>query len=500
MPGTGFLQSLQGMEVRAESVSSAGDAEFGLARVSNEEKLVLAASASSPIHARFHGEPKTYDHRTLLICPKSAANIAALKEILPWLKPKPLGLASSAGFGDRLGMATPGHIRAMEAVGGGVVPIFAQQSIREMERTGRSAQEVMDDACWGVFAGGWQDGFGADADHLKTPDNVDLCVAAGYTFYTFDPGQYVDDAAESAKPSALRAAVEGLPWERLADTEKDLKARYAGRSFEVEEYEIVFDEDALYRAAAKYGRAIAHVATLYGHLSRVASGLDFEVEVSVDETATPTTHAQHVYIVKELSRLGVKWISLAPRYVGEFEKGVDYIGSVEEFETDFAVHAAIARCFGPYKLSLHSGSDKFSIYPAAVRQARGMVHLKTAGTSYLEALRAIAGLDPELFREVYQFARDRYEADRASYHVSASLEKAPASGDVGDVELPALLDQFDAREILHVTFGSVLMESQFRASLVRLLRDHPEAYEANLENHFVRHLEPFARRVPGAGS
>jgi hypothetical protein len=81
-----------------------------------------------------------------------------------------------------------------------------------------------------------------------------------------------------------------------------------------------------------------------------------------------------------LRQLGVRWVSLAPRYNGRFEKGVDYLGDVPPFEKDLAIHAAIAREFGPYKLSLHSGSDKFSIYPAAMRQTRGLVHLKTAGT------------------------------------------------------------------------------------------------------------------------
>lgn len=500
MPTTGILRSVPGIQVRAESMCSVGAVEFALACVGEEERLVLAAPAGSPIPELFHGETKTHDHRTLSICPKTSTNLAALKEVLPWLAPRTLGLDTSAGFGDRLGMATPGHIRAIKAAGGGVAPIFAQQSIREMERTGRSAQEVMDDACWGVFAGGWHDGFGADADHLKTPEDIDVCVAAGYTFYTFDPGHYVDGTAESASTSALRATVRSLPWELLADNERDLRARYVSRTFRAEEHEIAFDEETLYRAVAKYGRAVAHVATLYRHLSRVARGPGFEVEVSVDETATPTTHAQHLYIASELRRLGVEWVSLAPRYVGEFEKGVDYIGSVEKFEADFAVHAAIARCFGPYKLSLHSGSDKFSIYPAAVRQARRLVHLKTAGTSYLEALRTVAALDPRFFRKVYRFARERYEADRDSYHVSARLKDAPAPSEVGDAELPTLLEQFDAREILHVTFGSVLMEPQFRASLMRLLRSHPGAYEANLERHFVRHLEPFARKSSGAGA
>ena len=139
--------------------------------------------------------------------------------------------------------------------------------------------------------------------------------------------------------------------------------------------------------------------------------------------ATPSTSTSS----RELARLGVHWVSLAPRYIGRFEKGVDYIGDLAAFEADFALHAAIARRFGPYKLSLHSGSDKFSVYPIAMAQTRGLVHLKTAGTSYLEALRTIAALDPALFREIYVFARGRYPTDRASYHVSADLAKAPAA-------------------------------------------------------------------------
>jgi hypothetical protein len=191
-------------------------------------------------------------------------------------------------------------------------------------------------------------------------------------------------------------------------------------------------------------------------------------------------------------------VSLAPRYIGRFEKGVDYIGDLDAFEKDLAVHAAIARQLGPYKLSLHSGSDKFSLYPIAMRQTRGLVHLKTAGTSYLEALRTIAALDPSLFRAIYVFARERYETDRASYHVSAQLNRAPLPDKVDDRDLPQLLEQLDARQILHVTFGSVLTERaadgqrRFYDQLMRLLRADAEAYAANLKTHFLRHLKSFA--------
>jgi hypothetical protein len=479
------------LEIRKTSLVSAGDAEFGITR-EERPRLAVLGQRGSRIFSSFEGEASAYGSGTLLLCPTSARNAAALRGYFAWLRPHSLGVTTSAGLGDRLGLATPGHVRAVKAAGSNLAPIFAQQSIREMERTARTPQQVMDDATWGVFAEGWRGGFGADADHLKTFADVDACVAAGYTFFTFDPGGHVDDAAEEADAAGLRAVLDRLPWELLEDTEKDLFGRYTMMRLDLEGSDLALDEVVLARAAAKYGRAVAHTTALYRHLQEAVGDRPFEVEVSVDETASPTTHAEHLYIANELSRLGVSWVSLAPRYVGRFEKGVDYIGDVARFEEDFALHAAIARRFGPYKLSLHSGSDKFSIYPAAVRQARGLVHLKTAGTSYLEALRTVAVLDTDLFREIYAFSLERYEQDRASYHVSASLERVAAPEDVAGKDLPALLDRFDEREVLHVTFGSVLTREDLRDRLTGALAAHPEDYAGNLEKHFLRHLEPFA--------
>jgi hypothetical protein len=487
------LLALNGLDVRPNSALTVEDTEVALA--GSGQKVAVLAPSGSQVLSSFEGESSATGGRTLVIGPMNAANLDALRGLLPWLRPRPLGTRTSAGFGDRLGFATPGHVRALRAVGGGLAPIFAQQSIREMERTGRSPKEVLDDATWGVFAEGWQEGFGADADHLKTVEDIDACLAAGYCFFTFDPGEYVDDAAEAAGASTLRSALDDLPWQNLEDFPADLKRRYLDSAFEADGHEVLFDDISLARAAVKYGAAVAHVARLYRHLQAAMGEGDFEVEVSVDETESPTTHPQHVYISTELRRLGVRWVSLAPRYVGRFEKGVDYMGDVAGFEEDIEVHASIARTIspdGPYKLSLHSGSDKFSVYPAFVRQTRGLAHLKTAGTSYLEALRTVAALDPDLFREIYDFSRGRYEEDRTSYHVSASLERAVQREDVRNEELPALLERFDEREILHVTFGSVLTEARLRDRLMGLLREHPEHYAADLEKHFLRHLEPFA--------
>ncbi len=491
------LMSTEGLAILPASVHAVDGVAYGLAQTSEGHRLAVLGSLASQ-RADFEGDAHECGDHRLLLCPLTARNAERLRSRLPWLRPRPLGLRTSAGLGDRLGLATPGHVRAVRAAGGDLAPVFAQQSIREMERTARTPQQVMDDAMWGVFAEGWQGGFGADADHLKTPHDVDVCVAAGYTFFTFDPGAHVSSVDEHSSPSSLREAFHRLPWDELADTPESLTTRYAGKTLELEGHTVEFDDATVPRAAVKYGRAVAHVAQMYRHLERLMAGREFDVEVSVDETESPTTHAEHVYIASELQRLDVRWISLAPRYIGRFEKGVDYIGDLAAFEADLAVHAAIARCLGPYKLSLHSGSDKFSIYEVAARQTQGLVHLKTAGTSYLEALRTVAGLGPALFRAIYEFSLGRYDSDRASYHVSARVDRSPSPSSLSDEELPTLLDQFDAREILHVTFGSVLRAQyedgspRFYHDLMAVLRAHPDAYAGHLEAHFLRHLRPFA--------
>ena len=382
------------LALRPSSLTSEGGAVFGISALDIARPQLAVITDNATILGAFDGETSDVENRRLLLGPLHATNAAALRGHLPWLRPRVLGLQTSVGLGDRLGLATPGHIRALREVGGSIAPIPAQQSIREMVRTGRSPQQVLDDTMWGVFGEGWRAGFGADADHLKTPDDVDRCVAADYTFYTFDPGMYVDSSADSATKDDLRERFNMLPWEQLADTSDDLAKRYLPSSIDCDGHRISFDEITLHRAAVKYGRAIAHVFSLYQHLIQVSDNRAWEVEVSVDETETPTTHAEHVYWARELTRLGVHWVSLAPRFVGTFEKGVDYIGDLSAFAQDVALHAAIARSHGPYKLSLHSGSDKFSIYDICVEATRGLVHLKTAGTSYLEALRTIGELDP----------------------------------------------------------------------------------------------------------
>ncbi len=350
---------------------------------------------------------------------------------------------------------------------------------------------VMDDATWGIFQEGWRGAVGADADHLKTVEDIDACLTAGFTLFTLDPGQYVNDRVNEANLADYLEQIESLPHDLQPGATGLL-----GQSVDIAGYKATFEKPLLIKAIVKYGQTVARILELYAHLQKVGRPKSIEVEISMDETALPTTPEEHIYIASELHRHGVHFISFAPRFVGSFEKGVDYIGDVQVFEAQLEIHSAIARQYGPYKLSLHSGSDKFSIYPSFMKHTQGLAHLKTAGTSYLEALRTIAALDAGLFKDIYRFARDHFESDRKSYHVSARLERAPQPDDIDNC--PALLDQFDARQILHVTFGSVLTEKTtnggwlFYNRVMELLGANRERYYDNLVEHFRRHLAPFA--------
>ncbi len=493
------LGGLIDLDVYPRSISVSQNALFFLAGKRSIKQLGIIAADTS-LSGRFSGAAQTVSADgqtlTLKICETSPDNAAAMRAIFPFLSPRPLGLKKSAGCGDRLGLATPGHIRAIRH--SSMAPILAQQSIRENARTGRTPQEVMDDAMWGVFQEGWRDGFGADADHLKTTADIDSCAAAGFTFYTIDPSEHVDNEANTAPFDVLQTKIEASPWADLETSWMDTQSRFY-KPIDLGDFKLTVDAGDLLRATAKYGRVVAHTVRMYRHLENVMNGKPFELEMSVDESETVTTLAEHIYIANELKRLGVKWVSLAPRYVGDFEKGVDYIGDSNEFERSFARHLSVAKTYGPYKLSLHSGSDKFSIYPIASRVAGELVHLKTAGTSYLEALRAIGKVDPELFRDIAAFARGRYPVDRASYHVSAEVDKMPDVAKMPDRKLTALLDDFHAREILHVTFGSVLHHPDFRGPFFAVLRNNEEVYYEMLETHFGKHFAPFGEASRALG-
>lgn len=410
-----------------------------------------------------------------------------------------LGVAASFGFGDRIGSATPGHVEAMRRAGTGILPIFPQQSIREMCRTRRSADEVLADALHGMAQAGWTGCTGADADHLKTSSDVDLTAAAGFVFFTIDPSDHVDQQTDNYSEQQLRekfALVRGqIDW---WDSYRDKSVTLSTGT------KIRFDEESCMRCAVKYGPAICHAVELAGHIRQVQelAGRDYEIELSVDETEQPTTLSEHFIVADQCIKNGVKLVSLAPRFIGDFEKGVDYKGDLVALEKSLEDHAAISRLLGPYKLSLHSGSDKLSIYAALARATEGRFHVKTAGTSYLEALRVVLRHDEPLFRRIVDFCRQKYNNDKATYHVSATLDSAPPANEISDsFDLEdTYLERWSkvpegrgftapGRQILHCTFGSVLTHPDLGRLVRYALAAHSDTYTEILAEHFERHLQ-----------
>jgi hypothetical protein len=449
------------------------------------KRLVAVASNESALRG-FAGTVERTDNGLRLVAETTPENAQVLRSALPWLQPSRFGLHTTAGFGDRLGLATPGHVRALNEVGAAINPVFAQQSIREMGRCGRTPRNVLDDATWGAFQAGWTKPVGGDADHLEEIEDIDNTAAAGFVFYTLDPKAQVDPEAEHADAAVIRQKVEALNWTGLESDLATFTKSYVGHRLDLEHQAIELDEESALRALAKYGPSLAYAMAMYRRL--MEKGIDCEVEFAVDETDYPTTPAEHIVVVSELKRLGMDFVSFAPRWVGRFEKGVEYIGDLDELQRDFEIHAEIARALGPYKLSLHSGSDKFSTYPLIAEATRGLVHLKTAGTSWAEALRVIANNDPDLMREVLALALDSFEANRKSYHLSCDPSRIPTNP--SDDEVARLMDVIDSRQVLHVGYGAILAE--FGTRMYSVWNDNEEEHYRIIADHFVQHLAPFA--------
>jgi tagaturonate epimerase len=477
---------LLGERAYPESQVSYAGVTYWLERSSDGGKRLIAVADDQSRLRDFKGAIEQVDDRVRLVAESTPDNALALRAALPWLTPTRFGLQTSAGFGDRLGLATPGHIRALKEVDAAINPVFAQQSIREMGRCHRTPRNVLDDATWGAFQAGWTKPVGGDADHLEQPEDIDDTTAAGFVFYTLDPKAEVDPEAEHADPEMIKQKIEALDWASLNSDLGTFRKSYVGRHIDLEQQAIELDEESVLRAMAKYGPGIVHAMAMYRRL--MEKGIDCEVEFAVDETDYPTKPAEHVVVVSELQRLGMDFVSFAPRFVGRFEKGVEYIGDIDELQRDFEIHAEIARALGPYKLSLHSGSDKYSTYPLIAEATKGVVHLKTAGTSWAEALRVIANNDPDLMREILALALDSFEANRKSYHLSCDPARIPT--DPTDDEVAELMDRVDSRQVLHVGYGAILEE--FRPRLYRVWNDHEEEHYKIIADHFVKHLAPFA--------
>ena len=470
-----FEKSINNVEPNI--VFMAKDSKPGTTPGSETVLIIASQGGRSGAQLGFNGEDLGDG---IFRAPLNHDNANVLRRLFPFTAPiRGLSSPRSFGLGDRLGIATPGHIELFEKKD--VFPIFAQQSIRELNLTGRTYEDVLDAASFAVFREGYKKGFGADGDHLKTAADVEYALSLGFTMITLDCSDHIkNDVTPDNAP----------------ELNKQYADKYLNKKFDIEDgITLVFDETELRQCATIYGDAITFAADMYKRF--LASGkYEADFEISIDETVSVTTPLQHFFAARELLDAGVTFATIAPRFCGEFQKGIDYKGDIAQFEKEIKIHAAIARRLG-YKLSIHSGSDKFSVFPYIGRETRGQFHVKTAGTNWLEAMRVVAMKDPSLYREVHQYALAAFSEAKKYYHVTTDLSKIPDVSSVKDEDLVKLFENNDARQLIHITYGLILGKKNsdaggsftFRDRLYKLWNDHEEEYRKALVKHIGKHLE-----------
>jgi len=405
----------------------------------------------------------------------------------------------SFGMGDRFAHQACAQLRACQLAaqqGADIVPVW-NKSNREHTFIGSEPQSVFDAAHAAVQSLGWKASWHVDADHIRL-ETVDRFVACS-DFFTID---VADSIAKAAPAGALAGFVERHP--ELVGT---IRIEGVAQPFELTRAE-------LERVAGKYLLAVQDAGQIYRHVAKAKGEDHFIAEVSMDETDAPQTPPELLVILALLADEKIKVQTIAPKFTGRFNKGVDYVGDLAQFEREFNEDLAVlAHAVSRYglppnlKLSVHSGSDKFSLYPIirrALQRTGAGVHVKTAGTTWLEELIGLSeagGEGLELVRDMYGYALAHVDELCAPYASVIDIDRAklPSQEVVANWSGERMANavrhvpgnpNFNAniRQLLHVSFK---LAAQKGGAYLELLRRNEAIVAKNVtENLFERHLKP----------
>ena len=405
----------------------------------------------------------------------------------------------SIGVGDRFAHQARAQLEACaRAVEQGVevVPVW-NKSNREHGIVGSEPESVRVAADAAVAALGWSLPYHVDADHIRL-QTVDRFLSSS-DFYTIDVADSIGQPADAGDVEAFVARHGELVGKRaVPGIEAPLNTT----------------RNQVASIAAKYLRAVREAGAIYRHIA-AAKGTDgFITEVSMDETDSPQSPPELLIILAALADEKIPLQTIAPKFTGRFNKGVDYVGDVEQFEQEFsddlAVIAYAIRQYGlpeNLKLSVHSGSDKFSIYEPmrqALARFEAGVHIKTAGTTWLEELIGLAeagGDGLALAQEIYAKSLDHREALCAPYSAVIDIDARmlPSASEVAgwtseeyigalrhDPACPAFNPSM--RQLLHVGYK---IAAQMGERYLGLLRACEPTISRNVTgNLYDRHIQP----------
>ncbi len=410
----------------------------------------------------------------------------------------------SLGVGDRFAHQAKAQLKAcMQAAEQGftVVPVW-NKSNREHKIVGSEPAQTRDAADLAVNQLGWKHPYYLDADHINL-ETVDRFLTP-CDFFTLD---VADAIGKKPKPGTVEAFL-GRHHELIGRVE------IAG----IDE-PISITKEKAFHAGAKYLHAVSEAGEIYRHIAKRKPHGSFITEVSMDETDSPQTPAELLLILAAIADEGIPVQTIAPKFTGRFNKGVDYVGDVQQFEKEFASDiAVIAYAVERYglprnlKLSVHSGSDKFSIYDAIRRSVRKFdagVHVKTAGTTWLEELIGLAeagneglALAKQIYGEAYGHQKELCEPYAAVIDIDASKLPAPETvckwsaeqftGALRHDQQNPLFNP-NLRQLLHVGYK---IAAKLGEQYTKMLEASEEPVSRNVTtNLFDRHIEPLFLRA-----
>ena len=404
----------------------------------------------------------------------------------------------SFGVGDRFAHEAEAQLAAFErlAAAGVVVAPVWNKSNREHSFIGSEPASVRAAAAAAVVMRKWPHPWFVDADHIRL-ETVDRFLESS-DFFTID---VADSIGKPAPDADVKAFVSGH-----AELGKPIALPGITKVFRL-------SEDSVARIARKYMLACREAGAIWRHIHK-ARGDDVVVEVSMDETDDPQTPPELLVILALLAEERIPLRTIAPKFTGRFNKGVDYVGDLARFEQEFSDDVAVcgfaARTYGlpeSLKLSVHSGSDKFSLYPVIRRtlaRTGAGVHLKTAGTTWLEEVIGLAeagGDGLALAKEIYAYALDHVDELCAPYATVIDINRAklPAAAELSVWSGPRFAAAIrhvptnpafnpHMRQLLHVAFKVAAKHGSRYTDL--LVANREIVARQVTENIFDRHLAP----------
>ena len=405
----------------------------------------------------------------------------------------------SFGVGDRFAHQAAAQLAAfeqLEADGVLVAPVW-NKSNREHGFVGSQPPSVRAAAAQAVEERGWGHPWFVDADHIRL-ETVERFLDTS-DFFTIDVADSIGNPAPAAEIAAFVA--------RHPELTGTLNVAGVAEP-------LVLTADIVAAIAGNYLLAAREAGAIHRHIAARKGGAGFVTEVSMDETESPQTPRELLVILCLLADERVPLDTIAPKFTGRFNKGVDYVGDLvafeREFNDDLAVLAHAASDYGlpvGLKLSVHSGSDKFSLYPVirrALERSGAGVHVKTAGTTWLEEIIGLseAGGDGlALTREIYAYALGAIDELCAPYATVIDIDRArlPSAAELASWDGPRLAaairhlpadPRFNphVRQLLHVSFKVAAKQG---ARYTDLLLAHRDIVGRQVtENLYQRHLRP----------